>query len=391
MDTLSTNIYDGLNDEQRKVAMCRDNRVLVLAAAGTGKTTTCAAWAAARISEGIPPEKLLMLTFTRAAAAEMKERVAFKTGLPTNILQSGTYHSIACRLIRDDPQGFGLPENFTIIDDKDSKAMIKQAAESSGEYNPDFGNLNFRDVVKMISKSRNRLIPVWLSYFNRDAKIKDTPASQGIYPKNNEEGPVAERILSEYRKLLRQQGCLDFDGILEVWHDRLQYDPEYSQILREKWTHVLVDEVQDNNKLNQSIIDHLNPETMLAVGDKQQAIYAFRGASPEVVDELHDRCKILRLSTNYRCSHNVLSLSNRIIAKFPGDESLRVFMNAGTSIDGKTRAFRFEDEGAESSAAAMWVKRQIDNGSPPGSVAVLSRASATLTPIEGELMKAGIP
>jgi DNA helicase-2/ATP-dependent DNA helicase PcrA len=368
----------GLNHSQLAVINCRSPRIVVLAGAGTGKTATSVHWVAQRLLEAQTPTCVMMLTFTRKAAEEMSQRVQAllrQSGcLPDpNAILAGTYHAVASHLMRRRPADFGLRDaRFTVLDDSEQQSLWKTALKQCG-HNTKSPEWIPTKIAETYSLARNRQLPT--------SEILDQ-RHPGL-------APQLERVIAAYEKLKSLANSLDYDDLLTRWLQALRDNPQLSDHLRRQYTHVLVDEMQDNNRLNAAILRAMNPHHLLIVGDINQSIYRFRGADPHALTEFLNTEKqttILRLQHNYRSGQAILDLANTIIADTPTP----LHLTSARGTPGTVSARIHHDTGHEVADLIKWLRQKLSSGQKPEDCAILARSSQTLEPLEAALTTAGI-
>ncbi len=363
-----------LNAGQSQVRACRARRAIILAGAGTGKTASATHHVASLIQAGVSPSEILQITFTRKAAQEMSHRVQMLTNLlPDGDFPAiGTYHSIASALIRANPKGFGFPRStFTLLDQSDASHIMGLAFQAAG--------------VKRSEALTPRSLLEDLSYCLNTGE----DLSQRYKEVYDKAGDAAMAATKHYTRLKREGSMADFEDLLVLWRNRLAFDDQYAQLLRGTWSHVIVDEFQDNNPLNFDILKRLNPKHLLVIGDKQQSIYGFRGANCKLIESFMTECpdaEVIKLEENYRSGQTILDLANRVVS------SASVALNLRASLPTKARvnARSFADDREEARAAIMWVEHGDSRGTPRNQTAFLARSTRTLVPLEAQLKAAGI-
>ena len=370
-----------LNPSQQAVVKTRQRRTLAVAGAGTGKTAASTHWVADLVKEGVNPANILMLTFTRKAGEEMRKRAgALIRNLPgspsVKELTVGSYHSVAVRLLRADPLGFGLAsDKFTILAPDDVEKLWKGAIQAVGIEKPTgpwvpsrFGNT----VSKILNWCRD---PV-----KRLPKCFKSPS----------QGAAAVQAYHNFCSMKKATNCVDFDDLLVCWCRRLKADPAWREQLRDRWRYVLVDEFQDNNPLNAEIIRRLDPHCLLVVGDGNQTIYGFRNADPSLMDKFRleqEGTVLLKLEDNYRSGQRILDLANRIVAK----SVMPLVLKSGRGTEGHVEYRTYPDQRAETDAAVAWVRGLIRKGVKPNEICILSRSSFPFLGVELELKHHNLP
>lgn len=341
----------------------------MLAGAGSGKTATSVHWVADLVKSGVSPGHILMITFTRKAACEMRARVEALVGGRSakkgEALTVGTYHAVASALMREDAAGFGLRDgHFTTIDDGESQSIWRSALRECGiqQKSAIFVPERLRGIY---SFARNTMAPV-------------RSLLEPVFPKH-----VArlERVIAAYERLKRAANAVDYDDLLVLWERRLRADPDFAKAQRERWQYVLVDEMQDNNRLNAAILAALNPRHLMVVGDVNQSIYGFRGSDAKLIKEFADGGRgvsVLRLEDNYRSGQTILNLANDVVAREDAALSLR----SANGVNARVSYLLFHDPDHEALAVIEWVQKRVAAGKRPCECAVLTRSSKLFTALE---------
>jgi DNA helicase-2/ATP-dependent DNA helicase PcrA len=367
-----------LNPAQQEVAFSTEKHVVVLAGAGTGKTAAIVHKVAHLIRGGVERREVMMITFTRRAAGEMQKRIGDlirdvpKKGRDDAMLV-GTYHALASLLIRRDAKGFGLSgSNFTTLDEDDATSLMKSAFRECGVKSGDF-----------VTPAR---IKAELSF----AVNKQLPLEAHFEEEFQEQAERALHLVKWYEKLKRAANGLDYDDLLVVWGRRLTQDAAYAQKLRSICRHVICDEFQDNNALNYDILSRLDPEHLTVVGDVNQSIFGFRGASCDLVDRFlveHPDARIIRLEKNYRSGQKILDLANGVVANQPR----ALVLESAKGYESRAALVHLPNTTAESAFVLDWVKRRTERGTSASEIAILARSSRSLETIELALKFQKIP
>ena len=300
---------DELNDVQRKAVTTTDGPVLVVAGPGSGKTRVLTYRIAHLINAGVPPYKILSLTFTNKAAREMKERISKVVGDKANQVWAGTFHSIFARILRVEASKIGYPSNFTIYDRQDSESVVKSILK---ENNLDPKVYNPRNVLSRISSAKSNLITP-IAYGN-DEMLKKQDYVNKV--------PHLHAVYAGYVQRCKKDGAMDFDDLLYQMFYLLYKNPDnVLEKYQQKFSHLLVDEFQDTNFLQYAIIKKFvkykdSPQNVCAVGDDAQSIYAFRGATIQNILDFEKDFKALqtfKLEQNYRSTDHIVQAANNII------------------------------------------------------------------------------
>ena len=303
-----TNFLEGLNKVQRNAVEKTEGPSLVIAGAGSGKTRVLTFRIANLLSKGIPPSRILALTFTNKAAREMKERIArIVSPELTERLWTGTFHSIFSRILRYEAEVLNYSSGYTIYDTVDSKSVIRKVIK---DLNLDDQTYKPNDVLGRISSAKNNLITV-------DAYRANTGIMSADRNKNR--GMMAD-IYRTYVARCRKADAMDFDDLLLNTNILFRDHPEILKKYQEKFDYVLVDEYQDTNFAQYVIVKKLtsNHNNICVVGDDAQSIYSFRGAKIENILNFRNdypEYNIYKLEQNYRSTKMIVDAANSIIAK----------------------------------------------------------------------------
>jgi len=305
-------ILDALNEEQLAAVTCTEGPMLIVAGAGSGKTRVLTSRIAYLIEKGVPPERILALTFTKKAAGEMKERIALMVGeRRARALWMGTFHSVFIRFLREYAQTIGFPATFTIYDTTDSvsciKACLKQLNLDDKVYKP-------KEVLSRISKAKNDLITP-TPYMNGFGGYREDD--------NKHKKPDIFKVYALYCQTCRQNGVMDFDDILLYMNILFKQSPEALANIAGRFSHILVDEYQDTNMAQYFILRKLAAahQNLCVVGDDSQSIYGFRGAQIQNILNFQKdfpRARTFRLERNYRSTSTIVNAANTLIAHNEG-------------------------------------------------------------------------
>ena len=295
-----------LNEEQFAAVMHPGGPMLVLAGAGTGKTRTLVYRASRLIEDGVPPGQILLLTFTNKSAREMLDRVGNLLDRDAGRVHGGTFHSAGHRILRRYAEQVGYTQRFSILDREDAGDLMGHA---------------LADVSPEVPKRRlprpRLLVNLYSFVINTGHELEEVLAERS--PQFYDQAEIIAAIFKRYLERKRNADLMDFDDLLLNWLLLLKRYPEIRRRLASNYTHILVDEYQDTNRLQADIVDAmLGPErNVMVVGDDAQSIYAFRGADFDNIlsfPERHSGCTVFRLETNYRSSPPILALANASIA-----------------------------------------------------------------------------
>ncbi len=380
------NILENLNREQLEAAKTTEGALLILAGAGSGKTKVLTSRIAYMIQNGAIAGKILAVTFTNKAAKEMKERLSSILG--ENIVKYmwvGTFHSICGRILRQDIENYSfqsgkkLDKNFTIYDETDSLAIIKQAIK---KLNMDDKIYQPKLVKAVISNSKNKMQDAYtFATFARDFK------SQNI-----------AKIYEYYENALNTNNAIDFDDMLMLCVKLLEQNPEVRKKYYDKFQHILVDEYQDTNQaqyqLVKALYTNLQPEvpesrSLCVVGDIDQSIYSWRGADFRIIMNFQNdfpKAKLVKLEQNYRSTANILNAANAIIEN--NEERVDKVLYSQKGDGEKISLYEAQDEADEANYIVKSIKDTSDNYNQ---FAVLYRTNAQSRALEEALIASGIP
>ena len=297
-----------LNPEQCAAATAGDGPLLVLAAAGTGKTRTLVHRVAFLIEQGVPADRILLLTFTNRAAREMRERAEKLVGDEVAAIWSGTFHSICARLLRRYGSALGYSSGFQILDEDDQKKLVGEVIKAVAKNPKDFPKKEV--VAKMISEAANESKPI------------DVVASRWQTKTAGVDPDEIAKVAAKYAERKLELNAMDFDDLLENGLKLLKTQDRIREMLQEHFLHILVDEYQDTNGLQAEFTDILAAKhrNIMAVGDDFQCIYTWRGAQIENIMEFPRRwegCRIVKLERNYRSVPGVLNVANVVMRDAP--------------------------------------------------------------------------
>ncbi len=381
----------GLNPQQREAVLYRGQALLIVAGAGSGKTSVLTRRIASLLENREAwPSQILAITFTNKAAAEMRERVGALVGQVAEGMWISTFHSACVRILRREAENFGFTKNFTIYDSSDSRVLIKRIIKEQGADTLGFTPAN---VSAKISKLKNELADV--DSYARNANMDDP----------NEAAFV--QIFRAYTRALTAGNACDFDDLIGQTVYLFRAFPHVAATYQNRFKHVLVDEYQDTNHAQYSLIRELTRPPALddnalittspgasltVVGDSDQSIYAFRGADIRNIVEFErdfPGAKVILLEQNYRSTQNILTAANSVIANNfdRKDKKLWTAVGDGEKIVGYT-GYSGHDE-------AQFVADEIEKlhreGMPYSSIAVFYRTNAQTRALEEIFIRSALP
>lgn len=365
-----------LNPMQRKAAETLSGPVLILAGAGSGKTRTLTYRIANLIDHGVKPWHILALTFTNKAAKEMLERIEKLVGADANEMWIGTFHSVCVRILRRDIEKIGYQRTFSIYDDDDQMRVIKDAVKA---LNLDENRVAPKEIRAKISDAKNKMLTPdeWFQ-----ESMKDYPAQQ------------FHDLYTYYEERLRAANALDFDDLLLRALQLFVDHPPVLDYYRQRFQYVHVDEYQDTNAAQYTLVRLLTQESrnLCVVGDDDQSIYGWRGADiRNILDFEQDfpDAQVIKLEQNYRSTANILDAANQVIAHNMGrkEKVLWTEEEPGERI----HLYSAGDEREEAAWICEQVRKLQKKGTPLAEMAVLYRMHAQSRVIEEMFSRAGIP
>jgi DNA helicase-2/ATP-dependent DNA helicase PcrA len=393
-DLATRDPYASLNPEQRAavehdIGAASPRPLLVVAGAGSGKTNTLAHRVARLIQSGADPQRILLLTFSRRAANEMVQRAggvlqrifgassqAVK-GLPW----AGTFHSIGARLLREYAGRIGLESSFTIHDRGDSEDLMGMVRQDIGLTG---GQKRF--------PLKGTCLAIYSRVVNSRDELKDV--LQSTFPWCSEWEDELKRLFGAYVDAKQEQNVLDYDDLLLFWAE-MASDPELGPALGALFDHVLVDEYQDTNRLQASIIQGIKPDGrgVMVVGDDAQSIYSFRGATVRNIldfpQAFSQPAQVITLDRNYRSTQPILDASNAVIAAALERHAKTLWTDKVSSA--KPQLVLIPDEAEQARWVCNRVLEQRESGTRLTQQAVLFRAASHSAALELELVRRNIP
>jgi DNA helicase-2/ATP-dependent DNA helicase PcrA len=389
-------LLDGLNPEQRAAVVHEGSPLLIVAGAGSGKTRVLTHKIAYLLAaRDVAPHEILAITFTNKAAGEMAARVAALVGPRARFMWVMTFHSACVRILRREARRFGYPSSFSIYDQADSQRLMTLVCR---ELELDAKQFPPKAMAAQVSNLKNELIDY------------ETFASRA---QTAREKALAEAY-GEYQRRLLTAGAMDFDDLIMVTVNLFQAMPEVAQEYRRRFRHVLVDEYQDTNHAQYVLIrelvsgsaplfsgrassadaaaEPLGPSELCVVGDADQSIYAFRGATIRNIVEFeqdYPDARVILLEQNYRSTQNILAAANAVVSQNRGRKPKNLWSDqgAGPPIVG----YVADNEHDEAAFVAEEVDRLTDAGqATPGQVAVFYRTNAQSRVFEEVFIRVGL-
>ncbi|MEH0826880.1 MULTISPECIES: DNA helicase PcrA [unclassified Micromonospora] len=375
-------LVEGLNGPQRDAVTHAGAPLLIVAGAGSGKTRVLTHRIAYLLAaRDVHPGEIIAITFTNKAAGEMKERVAHLVGPRARLMWVSTFHSACVRILRAEHEHAGLKSTFSIYDADDSRRLMQLVTR---ELDLDPKRYPARGLAAQVSNLKNELVD---------------PEAFAARAKGPNERALAEAY-TLYQRRLREAHALDFDDLIMTTVHLLQSHPHVAESYRRRFRHVLVDEYQDTNHAQYTLIKELvsgtegiEPAELCVVGDADQSIYAFRGATIRNILEFErdfTDARTILLEQNYRSTQTILNAANAVIDRNTSRKPKRLWSDAGAGE--QIVGYVADTEHAE----ADWVGREIDRlvdagDTRPGDVAVFYRTNAQSRVFEEVFIRAGLP
>ena len=394
-------LLERFNPAQREAATTTLGPMLVNAGAGSGKTSVLTVRIANLLSQGVPPERILALTFTKKAADEMRSRIIALQGDTARRICMGTFHSVFIRFLRPFAQRINYPANFTVLDEDDSLATLKRCIrEIVTDRRPPKEQWSKQDVLRykeedsaykaktiqsIISRCKNDLVTADAYAADPEQQRRDTRAGR----------PLTGRIFVAYRNACHRMAMMDFDDILLYTDMLLANNPDVLGMISGSFDYILVDEYQDTNVAQYTILQRLTwlNKNICVVGDDSQSIYAFRGARIENIirfEKDYPGCRVVKLEQNYRSTKNIVTAANNLISHNANRLEKECFSGSEKGGGIILKAADTEKDEARFVADTIQAKMR-EGGRQYRDFAVLYRTNAQSRAIEDALVKARIP
>lgn len=363
----------GLNRQQHEAVTTINGPAMILAGAGTGKTRVITYRIGYMIDHGVLPEQIVAMTFTNKAAKEMKERISALVGEGAKGIHVGTFHSFCIKTLRQYAEQAGLDERFSLAGTSDQLDLVRRSLEEkgwNGLYKPE-------DILSRISRAKNALL------------IPETMLEEAATNKfEDEDIAFLKEIYHLYERQLKLNRVIDFDDCILKMALLLRNQPEVRSELQEQYTHFLVDEFQDTNFSQLTILELLaiKRSNICVVGDDDQSIYSWRGAMVETLDRFESifkGTKLIKLEQNYRCTNIILDAANNVIQNNEGRKDKTLWSNSNSEEYISLASKR--DDGEE----ARWIAQKcfglMGQGYKPRDIGILYRANSQSRSLETAL------
>ncbi|WP_316810813.1 ATP-dependent helicase [Pedobacter heparinus] len=372
----------GLNPQQRAAVENTQGPAMIVAGAGSGKTRVITYRVAHLIEKGVDAFNILVLTFTNKASKDMRERIMKVVGTEAKNIWMGTFHSVFAKILRVEAEKIGYPSNFTIYDTDDSKSLIRTILREM-QLDDKLYNANF--VYNRISSAKNNLVSYTEYMQNPEIQAEDVSNKR----------PLIGVIYETYTKRCFKAGAMDFDDLLFKTNVLLKTHPDVLNKYQQKFKYLMVDEYQDTNFSQYTIVKKLAAayQNICVVGDDAQSIYAFRGANIQNIlnfERDYPDLQVYKLEQNYRSTQNIVEVANSIIANNKNQLEKNVFSDneEGDRIKVQ-RAFTDNEEGKM--VAEAIVQERSSKGYDYHDFAILYRTNAQSRAMEEALRKLNVP
>lgn len=371
-----------LNSQQLAAVKCVDGPSLIVAGAGSGKTTVLTTKIAYLLNTGIAPWRILALTFTNKAAREMRQRIEDIVGaVKAKSLWMGTFHSIFSRILRQEAHVFGFTSNYTIYQPSDTKSLLKAIIKERGlddkTYKPSL-------IADRISEAKNNLYSP--KHYNENPELMSRDKTDNI--------PLTGELYSEYFSRCHKANAMDFDDLLLFTYVLFECYPEVRERYSDKFSYVLVDEYQDTNSAQSAILRQLTEKhcNISVVGDDAQSIYGFRGAKIDNIlnfDKEYKNTQIFRLERNYRSTQNIVNAADSLIKKNKYQIPKNIYSEneAGSPV----QLIELTSDTEEGEMVCRKIKTLHSKGVEYSDIAILYRTNGQSRILEECMRKRGIP
>lgn len=365
-----------LNDRQKEAVLYGDGPLLILAGAGSGKTSVLTKRVAYLIKErNVSPKNIVAITFTNKAAKEMKERIIKEVGKEGYDIQISTFHSFGLRIIKENYEKLGYEKNFTIIDSDDSLTVVKKILKEMGidptRFNPKF-------IKNQISSCKNEMVT--------PEKYKNLV--------NDELSDITYKVYKKYQDTLLRNNSLDFDDLLIKPIELFNKYKEVLENYQELFKYVFIDEYQDTNEAQYILSKMISAKykNICVVGDDAQSIYSWRGANFKNIlnfEKDYKNAKVILLEQNYRSTKTILNAANSVIKNNINKKDKNLWTD--NSLGEKIKYVRTNDEKDEASYVTREIRNLVNNGVSLDDIAVLYRTNAQSRTIEEGFLNSNIP
>lgn len=375
------NYQKDLNEKQFEAVMHHEGPCLVIAGAGTGKTTTLVYRVARLIEDGVKPESILFLTFTRKAADNMTERCSSMLNQSCQNINANTFHGFTLGELKRYSNHIGYKRDFTLIDPDDVSDVMDIVKEEQNISSLPYKFPNNSTLLSIQSRAITKLVTV-----------------QGIiaafYPKFIDYSWDIERILKRFQEFKKEKNIMDFDDLLKNFLELITNNETVWNWIRQRYQFIMIDEYQDTDRIQAAMMRHLAGQSgnIMAVGDDAQSIYAFRGADVKNIMSFqneYENCRFIKIERNYRSTRQILGLANAVMSN--AAESFKKELFTDKTGEHGPLLYRVRDNHHESLCIAGMISEYLRLGGNLKDVAVLSRNGRFTDNMEMELNRRGLP
>lgn len=371
---ISSEWISKLNKQQQQAALKTEGPLLILAGAGSGKTTVLVSRTGYILSKKLAkPEEVMILTFTNKAARELKHRVAARLGKGSKKVWAGTFHSFGLQLLKKHYKLAGLPEKFGLIDASDSRSIIKELLKDRRHYTKDDFNVETIQAV-----------------------MSDLRAGKKIGPKVDEMyKEMADWLLPCYLSKMFTLGVIDFDGLILKPLELFEENPDLAAEYKNMFKYLMVDEFQDTNHIQMRLVKSIcnDNENIAVVGDDDQSIYGWRGAEIQNIlnfPNLFSNCQVVRLETNYRSTPQIINMANAVITKNAHRHEKQLLPASHAENGNLPEVFIYDNEEDECEQIAEQIYHFRREGFKNKDIAILFRSNSQGGLLEGTLRRHNI-
>lgn len=366
-----------LNERQYEAVTATDDRLLFIAGAGVGKTTTLVHRVAYLIENGVSPENILLLTFTNDAANSMVNKIDEIVG---SRVKACTFHSFCHSQLKLYAPYIGISRNFTVLSQANNTEVVKmKLAESRFKENPNFPNAGAIADIESLC-------------FNLDKTVEEVCDEKEKYNGFLIFADKIKLIIKKAKAYRWENGLLNFDDLLELFIKLLKENPSVRNKIRDKYVHIMIDEYQDTNIPQDEIIDLLDPHNLVVVGDDYQALYAFRGATVDNILNFPQKhsCRMITLDQNYRSNQYILDLANDMM-RINADTGFGKELKANHDIGKAPVIYKTPTQDDEAELILALMEKWTEDGRKPSELCILVRASNISNILEKKLTEKRIP
>ena len=363
-----------LNEQQRQAVLKTDGPLLILAGAGSGKTTVLVSRTGYILSQSLAkPQEVLVLTFTNKAAKELKERVSHKLGADSKKVWAGTFHGWGLEFLKKNYKLAGLPQRFGLLDATDARSLIKDLLKERQHHAK--ASFDVELLQSILSNQR---------------------AGKSVSPKIDESYlDMADWLLPAYISKMHSLGLIDFDGLILKPIELLKENPDLAASYKQRYKYIMVDEFQDTNKTQMDLVMSIcnSQQNLAVVGDDDQSIYGWRGAEIQNIlgfPKLFKNCEVVRLETNYRSTPQILEMANSIINRNDERHKKQLVPNPSANSGPLPEVFIYDNEEMECEEVNHLILDYHKKGIPFKDIAILFRSNSQGTLLEGYLKRNNI-